>query len=154
MLMETQGKMTFSCPHCGQKLSFLEGTIIKMVGRLHATTFSCKAMFYFSATLGQHGGIVGEGIRVYDGAKVEYECIHHACRTNFTAPYNDELAEIAAEDEAGNWFKVVFNKIYGKDSTFVLDMQQKEVTASYGEAKDSIFADINERRRNFFGEGE
>ncbi|MFH2010456.1 MAG: hypothetical protein ABI333_27905 [bacterium] len=152
--MEPQGKMTFTCPHCGQKLSFLDGSLIKMVGRLHSTTFSCKTMFYFSATLGQHGCIVGEGVRVYDGAKVEYECINHKCGANLTAPYNDELAEIACEDEAGNWFKVVFNKIFGKDSTFVLDMQQQKVTASYGGAKDAIFTDIHERRRNFFGEGE
>jgi hypothetical protein len=152
--MEHQGKMTFRCPQCGQKLSFLDGSLIKMVGRLRATTFSCKTMFYFSATLGQHGCIVGEGVRVYDGAKVEYECINSACKQNLTAPYNDELAELYATDEAGNEFRVVFNKIYGKDSTFVIDMEEREVTASYGEAKDSIFADINERRRNFFGEGE
>jgi hypothetical protein len=152
--METHGKMTFSCPHCGQKLSFLDGAIIKMVGRLKATTFSCKTMFYFSATLGQHGCIVGEGVRVFDGAKVEYECINHACKRNLTAPYNDELAEIIGTDEAGNEFRVVFNKVYGKDSTFVLDMQARKVTASYGGDKDVIFSDVHERRRNFFGEGE
>ncbi len=152
--MEPQGKMTFSCPACGQKLSFLDGSIIKMVGRLKATTFSCKTMFYFSATLGQHGCIVGEGVRVADGAKVELECINSACKQNLTAAYNDELAELKGVDESGNEFKVVFSKIYGKDSTFVLDMQAKKVTASYGEDKDEIFTDINERRRNFFGEGE
>ena len=152
--METQGKMTFTCPKCGQKLSFLDGSIIKLVGRLKATTFSCKTMFYFSATLGQHGCIVGEGVRVKDGAKVELECLNVLCKQNLTAPYNDELAELKGTDEAGNEFKVVFSKIYGKDSTFVLDMQAKKVTASYGENKDTIFADIHERRRNFFGEGE
>ena len=152
--METHGKMTFSCPHCGQKLSFLDGSLIKLVGRLHATTFSCKTMFYFSATLGQHGCIVGEGVRAHDGAKIEYECINHACKKNLTHPKNDELAELHATDEAGNEFRVLFNKIFGKDSTFVLDMEQRKVTATYGEATDSMFTDIHERRRNFFGEGE
>jgi len=152
--MEPQGKMTFNCPHCGQKLSFLDGSIIKMVGRLKATTFSCKTMFYFSATLGKHGCIVGEGVRVYDGAKVQYECINQVCKQDLTAEYNDELAELRGVDEAGNEFKVVFNKIFGKDSTFVLDMQARKVTASYGEDKDAIFSDVSERRRNFFGEGE
>ena len=82
------------------------------------------------------------------------ECINALCKQNLTAPYNDDLAELRGVDEAGDEFKVVFSKIFGKDSTFVLDMQAKKVTASYGEDKDAIFTDINERRRNFFGEGE
>ena len=126
--MEPQGKQTFYCPHCRQKLSFLDGTIVKMVGRLNATTFSCKTMMYYPGRLGQYGVIVGEGVRIYEGAKIELECINTACKQNFSAPYNDDLAEILMEDEKGNEFKVVFNKIYGKGSTFVLDMQAKKVT--------------------------
>jgi hypothetical protein len=150
--MEPQGKMTFYCPYCGQKLSFLEGTLIKMVGRLHATTFSCKTMFYFSAQLGQYGCIVGEGVRVYDGAKVEYECINTACKKNFTSPHNDELAEISATDEDFKEFKVVFNKVFGKRSTFLLDMAQSKLVESFGVDKDDYISDPEERRRNFFGE--
>ena len=150
--MEPQGKPTFYCPYCRQKLSFLEGTIIKMVGRLHAENFSCKTMFYVPATLGQHGAIVGEGLRIKEGAKVELECINPACKKNFTTDYNDELAEITMQDGDKNEFKVVFNKIYGKHSTFVLDMSARKVIGSYGDSMDAVFMDEEMRTRNFFGE--
>ena len=106
MSIKIQGKMTFFCPHCGQKLSFLDGTLIKMVGRLHTTTFSCKTMLYFSARLGQYGCIVGENVRIYDGARVEYECINSACKKNFTATNNEDLAEITMKDGSGKEFNV------------------------------------------------
>jgi hypothetical protein len=150
--MQPQGKMTFCCPRCREKLSFLDGTIIKMVGRMHATTFSCETMFYFAAKLGQHGCIVGEGVKVYPGAKIEFECISPTCRRNFTTTYNEGLAEIMMEDERGAEFKVVFSKIFGKDSTFVLDLQRKELVNSYGSAADEVFKDPSDRLRNFFGE--
>lgn len=144
--------MTFFCPFCGQKLSFLDGTIIKMVGRLNATTFSCKTMFYFSAKLGEYGCIVGEGVRVFDGAKVEFECINTSCKRSFTSPHNDDLAEITMKDDNGKEFKVVFNKIFGKRSTFLLDMEAKKVVESFGVDRDKYISDPEERRRNFFGE--
>ena len=150
--MEPQGKLTFYCPFCGQKLSFLEGMLIKMVGRLHATTFSSKTMLYFSAKLGQYGCIVGEGVRIYDGAKVEFECINTACKKNFTSTNNDELAEIRMKDSAGHEFKVVFNKIYGKRSTFLLDLEDRSLVDSYGVDKEEYIADPEDRNRNFFGE--
>lgn len=150
--MEPQGKLTFYCPFCGQKLSFLDGMLIKMVGRLHATTFSCKTMFYFSAQLGQYGCIVGEGVRVYDGAKVEYECINHACKKNFTSPNNEDLAEIRMKDGEGKEFKVVFNKVYGKRSTFLLDMEDRALVESFGVDKEEYISDPDDRNRNFFGE--
>ena len=75
-----------------------------------------------------------------------------SCKSNFTASYNDELAEIEGVDEGGNTYKVVFNKIYGKDSTFVLDMEAKKIVQSAGEAVGTIFDDPDDRRRNFFGD--
>ena len=150
--MEPKGKKTFYCPFCGQKLSFLNGTVIKMVGRMHATTFSCKTMLYVNANLGEYGIIVGEGVRVYDGAKIELECINSGCKKNFTTSYNDELAQILMKDSAGNEFRVVFNKIFGKRATFVLDMEAHKVVESFGDAADEMFKDRAERGRNFFGE--
>ena len=150
--MEPQGKLTFYCPFCGQKLSFLEGSLIKMVGRLHATTFSCRTMFYVSAKLGHYGCIVGEGVRVFDGAKVELECINMACQKSFTSPHNDDLAEIRMKDEDGNDFKVVFNKIYGKRSTFLLDMEEECILEIYGSDSQEYTGDPEDRRRNFFGD--
>lgn len=150
--MEPTGKLTFYCPFCGQKLSFLDGTLIKMAGRMHATTFSCRTMFYFPAKLGQYGCIVGEGVRVYDGAKVEFECINHACRKNFTVKSNDELAEIRMKDESGHEFKVIFNKLFGKRSTFLVDLEARTLVESFGADQEEYIEDPDDRSRNFFGE--
>jgi hypothetical protein len=150
--MQPHGKQTFYCPTCREKLSFLDGTIIKLLGRLHATTFTCETMFYFAAKLGTHGCIVGEGVKVFAGAKVEFCCPSACCGKDFTAPYYDGLAEILMEDERGVAFRVVFSKIFGKDSTFLLDTQRQEVVQSYGADVDHVFKDSGDRSRNFFGE--
>ncbi len=149
--MEPQGKLTFFCPKCQQKLSFLEGTVIKMIGRLHAPTFSCQTYIYVPAKLGQHGAIIGEGVSLEEGAMVELECINAACAHNFTTPYNAELAEIAMVDAGETPFKVVFNKVWGKHTTFVLDMRSKTVIQHFGEDAEGFFASEEERGRNFFG---
>jgi hypothetical protein len=55
------------------------------------------------------------------------------------------------EDERGEPFKVVFSKIFGKDSTFVLDVQRKEVVQTFGGAADAVFKDPADRLSTFFG---
>ncbi len=143
--MPDQGKNSFYCPECGQKLSFLGGQVLKLAGRLHAETFSCKTMFYIPAKLGDYGAIVGEGVRLHDGTKVEFECINGACKKNLTAPYDDGLAEIKMVDQQGREYIVVFNKLYGRRETILLDFQNREFLQSYGE-------DLREERmRNYFG---
>ncbi len=148
--MEPNGKLTFFCPHCGQKLSFLNGTIIKMTGRLFGPKFSCKTMLYIPAKLGQYGAIVGEGVRMQEGAKVEFECINGACKRNFTADYDDNLAEIKMIDSEGHEYAVVFNKVFGRRSTFLVSMTEKKLIGSYGEHANEHSLDF-EKPINFFG---
>jgi len=150
--MEPQGKLTFFCPACREKLSFLDGTIIKLRGRLRAATFECETMFHFAAQLGTHGCIVGDGVQVHEGARIEFECPRGSCRHNFTAAYNDRLAEIHLEDGHGELFRVAFSKVFGKDSTFVLDVKHRELVHAYGADAIHVLDDPDERRRNFFGE--
>jgi len=149
-MTEITGKYRFFCPHCGGKLSFLDGTVLKLVGRLHAEQFSCKAMFYIPARLGAYGAIVGEGVRVRDGAKIEFECIHATCKRNLSAAYDDTLAEIRMVDEEGGEFVVVFNKIFGRKATFVIDHRSRALLRSFGEDAGNLFDDMD-RQRNFFG---
>ena len=150
--MEPQGKLTFFCPACREKLSFLDGTIIKLRGRLRAATFECETVFHFAAQLGTHGCIVGDGVQVHEGARIEFECPSGCCRKNFTAPYNDALAEIAMEDEHGVPFRVAFSKVFGKDATFVLDVQRKELVQTFGGSADEILHDPNDKMHSFFGD--
>jgi hypothetical protein len=143
--------MLFYCPYCNNKLSFLDGSMIKMVGRLHAPNFSCKAMFYIPSELGKYGAIVGEGVRIKEGAKVEFECINHPCKRNFTTAYDSKLAEIKAVDEKGNEFVVVFNKIYGRRATFLVELKDRTLVSAFGEHADEDSPDFG-KALNYFGD--
>lgn len=144
------GKRTFICPYCNQKLSFLDGTLIKMMGRLHAETFSCKTMIYIPAQLGHYGAIVGEGVRMKEGAKIEFECINGSCKRNFTTEYDKHLAEIKMVDSEEKEFVVVFNKTFGKNSTFLVDYKARKLVTAYGEDADDFTLDFD-KPINFFG---
>ena len=143
-------KRTFFCPYCHEKMSFLGGTIIKMDGVLHSDTFTVRTPFYFPAEIGHYGVIVGGGVEVRDGAKVEFHCFNPTCNKNFTATYNHELAEIRMEDGNGREYVAVFNKIYGRRSTFVIDLVDNKMVSSHGDDADH-YEDTFERPLNHFG---
>jgi hypothetical protein len=149
-MIDSGFKHTFRCPHCGQKLSFLDGNIVKLVGRLHGDNFSCKTMFYVPANLGEYGAIVGEGVRLQDGARVEFECISGACKANLTSAFDQDLAEVKMVREDGKEFAVVFNKTYGRHSTFLVDVTEKALVESYGEHAGQFQPDFD-KPINFFG---
>lgn len=148
---EPEKKMTFRCPACGDKLSFLGGTVIRLMGRVHAEHFSCSTMFYIPAKLGQYGAIVGEGLQLREGAKVEFECPNGACRKNLTTAYNPDLAEIGMSDEEGREFSVVFGKRYGSRATFLVDIKRRSLVQSYGEHASAFGIDFD-KQLNFFGD--
>jgi transcription elongation factor Elf1 len=143
-------KRTFFCPYCNEKLSFLDGTIVKMEGVLACETFSVRTQFFFPARLGQYGAIIAGNVQVREGAKVEFLCPAPGCRANFTAGYNHDLAEIRMVDESNREYVVVFNKIYGRRATFLVDRADKKLVDSYGEHADS-YVETFERPLNYFG---
>lgn len=148
MTNETNNRI-FSCPYCGQRLSFLDGSVIKLNGWLHAPQFSCKSTYYVPAGLGEYGAIVGEGIQLREGAKVEFECTNSQCRHNFTSNYNDDLAEILMR-EGDKEYVVVFHKIYGRHATFLIDLEHRKLMKSFGPDK-GLYANDLEKPINFFG---
>lgn len=143
-------KRTFYCPYCHEKLSFLDGTVIKMDGVLHAESFTVRTQFFFPAELGKYGIIVGGNVELREGTKVEFHCINPKCNKNFTAAYNHDLAEIRMVDGAGRDHVVVFNKVFGKKATFVLDLAEQTMVSSHGEHA-VHYEDTFDRPMNFFG---
>lgn len=141
----------FYCPYCNEKLSFFDGAIVKMLGKLESAKFDAYDMFYIPGTLGHYDAMVEGAVVLKDGAKVDFLCINPKCRKSFTTAYDDDLAEIKMIDDDGHEYVVVFNRIYGKHSTFVLDYRRKELTSSFGEDKNNYLDDF-ERPLNFFGE--
>lgn len=149
-MSQDRGKQTFYCPKCGAKLSFLDGTVVKLQGKLQAPDFSVQTQFFFPAKLGQYGAIVSGPVTLKEGARVEFFCPNPKCGVDFTAAYNPDLSEIRMVDERGGEFVVVFHKIYGKKATFVVDRAQNKLVQKYGEDADDL-ADAFERPLNFFG---
>lgn len=141
----------FYCPYCNQKLSFLEGTIIKMLGHLKSDKFETYANFYIPGALGRYDALVEGRVLLKDGVVVDFHCINPHCEKSFTTSYDDDLAEIKMVDDDGHEYVVVFNRIYGKHSTFVVDYKKKKLKSSFGEDKELYIRDFD-RTVNFFGE--
>jgi len=141
----------FFCPHCNEKLSQLEDSIIKMRGVFECEFFTCEANIFLPSSLGKYSAITDAYITMRDGARVEFRCTNLRCHRSFTAPYDDDLAEIKMIDDDGHEFIVVFNRIYGKHSTFVVDYKKKKLEESFGEDKASYMHDFDQPV-NFFGE--
>lgn len=141
----------FYCPYCHAKLSHFEGTLIKMKGVLSSETFECSGYFYLPGAVGKYGSIVDEHIKLRDGAKVDFRCPNPRCDLSFTTHYDDDLAEIKMIDDDGHEYAVVFNRIFGVHSTFVVDYKKKKVESSYGEDRETYSRDFD-KAVNFFGE--
>jgi hypothetical protein len=148
--MSVESKRTFFCPYCQEKLSFIGGTIIKLEGVLRGDRFSVRAMFYFSAKLGDYGCEILGPVEVEEGARVEYHCINPECDRDLTASYSPELAELRMEDDSGRSYVVVFNKIYGRQATFLVDPDEKKLVEHFGEHAE-VYADTFDRPLNYFG---
>lgn len=144
--MTKSAKRTYHCPHCHASLSELDGALVKLAGTLRAENFSVRTMFHLPSTLGTYGAIASGEIDLRPGARVEFACPDPRCGIDLTAPYNHDLAEITMIDEDRREFSVLFNKIFGKHMTFVLDVRQKKVVSALGE--DAV---AFERTVNFFG---
>ncbi|MDZ7318169.1 MAG: hypothetical protein ONB11_03380 [candidate division KSB1 bacterium] len=140
----------FYCPYCNEKLSYFDGTVIKMKGVIASESCECVANFYLPGGIGKYGCIVDDHLVLKDGAKVEFRCPNPKCDHSFTSHYDDDLAEIKMMDDDGHEYVVVFNRIYGVHSTFVIDFKRKKLAGSYGEDKHGYLHDFD-RPVNFFG---
>ncbi|MBN2010263.1 hypothetical protein JW960_13035 [candidate division KSB1 bacterium] len=142
---------TFYCPYCNEKLSFLNGSLIKLLGHLSSSKFNASTYFYIPGTIGSYDVMVEGRFELKDGLKVDFCCINNKCEKSFTTDYDNDLAEIKMIDDDGREYVVVFNRIYGKHSTFVVDYKHKAIAGSYGEDKATYIHDFD-KDINFFGE--
>jgi len=141
---------TYYCPYCNTILSVLNGNALQLTGVLSSETFDCKADFILPASLGDYDAIVSNGIKLKNGAKVDFRCPKSNCGMSFTCHYDDDLCEIKMVDENSQVFSVIFNRIYGKKATFLADHQLCKITDSFGDDKEKYIDDLD-RKVNYFG---
>ncbi len=140
---------TFYCPYCDQKLTVLDGSAIHFVGLIKTREFECSATFLLPSALGIYDTFTDSSIKVKEGTKVDFRC--PKCNDSFTSSYDDDLAEIKMIDDDEHEYVAIFNRIYGKHSTFLADYQKKNIKNSFGEDKDDYIHGFD-KPVNFFGE--
>jgi len=137
----------FFCPRCDHELTSADGRSIRLVGRLRGDGFSVLARFDIPSGLGVYGAEWDAYLALEEGCRVEFLC--PACTQAFTTSYDPRLAEIKMTQGART-FVVVFNRVYGAHSSFVIDYVERKLVASYGEHADDYVHEFG-KNLNFFG---
>jgi hypothetical protein len=125
----------FYCPYCNEELTVLSGSAFKLKGILRSDFFECSSFFYLTSTPGHFGLLIDDHLKLKEGARVNFCCPNDRCGESFTTNYDQDLSQIKMVDDNNDENVVVFNRIYGKHATFVVDYQKKSLRASYGEDK-------------------
>ncbi len=125
----------FFCPYCNEELTVLAGAALKLKGILISDFFECSSYFYLPSTPGQYGALYDEHIKLKEGAKVNFCCPNNQCEKSFTTNYDNDLSQVKMLDEENVENVAIFNRIFGKHSTFIIDYQKKSLRGSYGEDK-------------------
>ena len=147
--MKPQGKKKSYCPYCTAQLSFFNGEFTKLLGSLESEYFKVEGILYLPSALGKYGVILPEGMTIKEGARVEFLCPN--CRKNLTTSFNEDLAFMKVVDERQAEFIVIFNKIFGKHATYVIDYEKKSLSQKYGPDAEEIPDHEFEKDLNFFG---
>jgi hypothetical protein len=109
--------MKYKCPECSAGLSTHK--VVLMVGEHDKK----RSLFVFDARPGKYDFVVVDDIEVRPGTMWEFYC--PVCWANLTTSYNKRLAKLEAVDEEGSR-RVVFSKVAGEQSTFVLGGEELE----------------------------
>jgi len=109
--------MKYKCPVCSAGVSTHK--VVLLVGEHEKT----RSLFVFDARPGKYDFVVVDDIEVKPGTMWEFYC--PVCWANLTTSYNTRLAKLDAIDEDGVR-RVVFSKVAGEQSTFVLGGDELE----------------------------
>ena len=129
-------KNDFTCPHC---LAVLNPSVKILLVVSYRNT---KGMILLSPQPGNYKYICDSSVerQLSTGAKIRFSC--PVCTEDLTSPTNSQLAELRMVAPGGNFRRVEFSRIYGKNATFVFDGE--DVTA-FGDDADNLGS------TNFFG---
>ena len=129
----------FYCPFCKAKISDEETASIRFYGFVHGEHFKVGSYYRLPSKICAYGGTPENGsLELQDGAVVEFCCPQEECCRSFTAPYNQDLAQILWVDEHGEKKSVAFNRTLGKHMTFVIDPEKRQLSASVGEDREEL----------------
>ncbi len=121
----------YRCPKCKKSLYSAETRKLLLKGVLSGKHFSAESMFELNHQQDAFGGkpLVGN-ITVEKGARVDFFCPH--CGYDLTLPEDEEFCEILHVDEQGSENSFLFSKIAGREMSFLVCKEKKEVLGSFG----------------------
>lgn len=109
--------MKYKCPECSAGLSTHK--VVLLVGENDKK----RSLFVFDARPGKYDFVVVDDVEVAPGSLWTFYC--PVCWGDLTTGYNKRLARLEAVDENGTK-RVVFSKVAGEQSTFVLGGEELE----------------------------
>ena len=137
----------FLCPACNAELNDTAPDTIRMNGVLRGLRFEVCFEFGIPAALGVYDATFDERLKMEEGCVVDFVCPH--CGQSFSTGSTGHLAAIKLLDQ-GQQYVIVFNRVLGERSSFVLDHETKRLVASYGDDADAYVEELG-KNVNFFG---
>jgi len=138
---------TFSCPSCDSVLNSRRPGVIRLLGLLKGPHFEVRSTFDIPATLGEYGAEYDRSFKLEEGCVVTFVCPE--CQADLTTTRDTELAAVKM-NENGRDYMVVFSKVFGEHTSFVIDTATRTLVASYGEDAQAHSEELG-RHVNFFG---
>jgi len=129
--MEVAMAIDYRCPKCRKSLYNAGTKKLLLKGMLTGKHFSAESMFELNHQQEAFGGapLVGN-IKVEKGARVDFFCPH--CGQDLTLALDEELSEILHVDEKGAEQSFLFSKIAGREMSFLICKERRELLGSYG----------------------
>lgn len=126
----------YLCPRCRVALYDQTSNKIVLTGKLRGSHFEVTGTFELNHQKDEFGGTIRDcpQVSVEKGARVDFFCPH--CGFDLSPAYDQELTELIHVDEAGAEKAFFISKISGKEMSFLISKETKEVIRSYGKDKD------------------
>ena len=120
---------------------------IRLLGKLKGPKFEVASTFDVPAALGEYGAEYDENLKLEEGCVVTFVCPE--CEADLTTGQDPELAALKM-NENGRDYIVVFSKVFGDHTSFLVDTATKTLVASYGDDAQAYIDELG-KHVNFFG---
>lgn len=133
----------FLCPGCKKSFYNAAEKKITLKGVLRGKFFEVESLFELNHQIGEFGGkALDSNIKFGKGAKVDFYCPN--CGFDLTAEYDKDLAEFIHSSDDNGEKSFIINKISGREMSFIICKDKKEILESYGKDKDIYLDKVNE----------
>ncbi|HOW52699.1 MAG TPA: hypothetical protein PLV42_11735 [bacterium] len=133
----------YRCTKCKKSLYNAADQKLVLTGVLKGKHFSAESMFELNHQQDAFGGVpLAANLMVEKGAQVNFFCPH--CGHDLTMPFDEEVSEVTHVDEQGAEHAFLFSKVAGKEMSFLVHKEKKEVLGAYGKDHEDYLYRLND----------